>query len=757
MDELERRRLRIDGIVQGVGFRPFVHRLALELDVTGVIGNDDDGVWCEVQGPAGVLDRLVARLRADAPPLSRIESISQERVPATADEREFRVAPSASAGAEVAPSIPPDVAPCAVCRAELHDPADRRSGYPFTCCTDCGPRYTVVRAMPYDRERTAMAEFPLCAACATEYATPGDRRHHAQATCCPTCGPTPTWRAGDEPATGDHAIEHAARALAAGRIVALKGVGGYQLLCRADDAAAVDELRARKQRWHKPFAVLVPDLAHARALGAIDPPAERALTGPEAPIVLVERHAGATSIAPGVAPDSTLLGLMLPGSPLHLLVVERVGLPLVCTSGNLSDEPIAIDDADAIERLGGIADGFLAHDRTIERRADDSVGQLAGDAFQVLRRARGFAPAPIRLADDGPSVLGVGAMLKNTVCLALGHDAHVSVHLGDLDHPLAIEAFERAIDDLLTVTRSSPDLLVHDLHPEYVSTKLASVQDLAPTHGVQHHHAHLVSCLAEHRRSGPAIGVTFDGFGWGTDGTLWGGEFLVGDASGFQRAAHVTPIAVPGGESAVRDVWRMALAHLDHAFAGALPDCDLVDRHRDDVEAVLSVARSAQTVETSSVGRLFDAVAALCGIADVAHYEGQAAIRLEQTATASDLRLAPWDVVDGDAIVLDPGPVVRSVVDALTVGRSPGAISDAFHRSLADVVATTCSELRDRTGVGSVALSGGVFQNRRLSGAVRGQLTDRGFEVLEHRVVPPNDGGISLGQVVVGRAEASAD
>lgn len=761
MDKLDRRHVRVDGVVQGVGFRPFVHRLAIGLGVSGAIGNDGDGVWCEIQAEPDVLDEMLRRLRSEAPPLSRIEWVDAVSVPVVPGETGFIVAASGGDGGTVAPSVPPDVAPCALCRAELDDPRDRRHRYAFTCCTDCGPRYTVVRSMPYDRERTSMAEFPLCSACAAEYATPGDRRHHAQTTCCPRCGPTPTWRGeGTEREgriVGVDAIDRAVAALLSGRIVALKGVGGYQLLCRADDAGAVARLRERKRREHKPLAVLVADVAAARALAEVDATAERALAGPESPIVLLERLGDAGALAAEVAPHSSTVGLMLPSSPLHLLVARGVGLPLVCTSGNLTDEPIATADDDAGRRLGDVADGFLVHDRPIERRADDSVGQIAGDSFQVLRRARGFAPRPVRLAGDGPVVLGVGAMLKNTVCLALGRDAHVSVHLGDLDHPLTIEAFERAIDDLLTITRARPDLVVYDLHPEYVSTKLALAQGLAPVLGVQHHHAHLASCLAEHRHDGPALGVTFDGFGWGTDGTLWGGELLVGDAGGFERVAHLEPVAVPGGENAVRDVWRMALAHLDHAYAGDVPECAVVRRHASDAEAVVAVARSDATIRTSSVGRLFDAIAAVCDIADVAHYEGQAAIALEQRAEPCSLDLPPCRLVDGDAVagtpdVVDPAPLVRGVVDAVAGGYTAGEISDAFHRSLAGTIAELCDRGRERRGIDTVALTGGVFQNRRLSAEVRRRLVGRRFVVLEHRQVPPNDGGISLGQVAIGRA-----
>ena len=829
---MQRHRVRVSGTVQGVGFRPFVHRLARRSGLTGAVGNDGRGVWCEVQGPEAALDAFADALRRQAPPLARIRGIETEKIAVVADEDDFVIAVDARAavdleasagiraaagprgsdggGTPMTPaSIPPDAAVCEACSAEISNPADRRFGYAFTCCTDCGPRYTVVRSLPYDRAGTSMSDFPLCGQCKAEYDRSGDRRHHAQATCCPECGPTLELRTGDgRPIAGDP-IAAAALMIGAGQIVAVKGLGGYQLVCRADDDTAVARLRAAKNRYEKPFALLVADLAEAESLVELDDLSRRALTGPERPIVLAERRPGA-GVCEAVAPGSRLLGVMLPAAPLHQLLASAAPAPLVCTSGNRSDEPIAIDDEDAADRLGPIADAFLAHDRRIERRADDSVGHITAGRFQLLRRARGFVPRPVRLQRGGPAVLGVGAEMKSTVCLGLGDDAHLSVHLGDLEDPLALEVFEGAVADLLELSGAEPALVVHDLHPEYLSAKFARSQTLAPAVGVQHHHAHLAACLADNACDGPAIGVVFDGLGWGDDDTLWGGEFLVGDAAAFNRAAHLTPVPLPGGTAAIREPWRMAVAHLvrlpdSDAEAANRPgdwsaltgDADTADRSgrqgleaeaaavagllgRSEAEAaaVAGLCSGGRSLDTSSMGRLFDAVAALCGLADSVSYDGQAAARLEQAAAVTD-RSYRWDLPDsgpsgrdprsglalsssgpdssdprlhGAPIRIDPAAVMAAVVEDARAGVDPAVIAGAFHTGLAEMIVEVCARLRDATGVGTAALSGGVFQNRLLVELTAPLLETAGFEVLLHSQVPPNDGGISLGQVAVGRA-----
>ncbi len=749
--ELERRRLSVSGTVQGVGFRPFLHRLARQLVLTGSVGNDEVGVWCEIQGPATTLDRFQADVIAQAPPLARIDGIEAVVIGLQTGETDFHIAPSVPGMAATTASVPPDIAPCARCVEEIGTPGNRRHGYAFTCCTDCGPRYTVVDALPYDRERTSMASFPLCASCAGEFSSPPDRRHHAQATCCPTCGPTLSLTDMDgAPFEGDP-IAVASSLLADGKILALKGVGGFQLLCRADDDEVVQRLRTRKHREEKPFAVMTASVDRARGIVSLDEISLSALTAPEAPIVLAPRRWQA-DVASAVAPDSRLLGVMLPASPLHHLLAAATEMVLVCTSGNRSDEPMATDDAHALATLSDIADAMLTHDRRIVRHADDSLGHAVDRQFQLLRRGRGFAPRPVRLARSGPPILGVGAELKNTVCLGAGRDAHVSAHLGDLEHPRTMQLFERAITDLIEVVRVDPELVVHDVHPEYLSTKFATAQPFAPTLAVQHHHAHLVSCLADNARQGPAIGVTFDGLGWGSDATMWGGEFLIGDAVGFRRAAHLRPVPMPGHVAAVREPWRMAVAHLRAAFGDQLTDLPMMSRHGDAVADVVRLCGSGQTIMTSSMGRLFDAVGAICDVSDRVSYEGQAAILLEQIATDSDARY-DWRIEDTDpTIVLDPAPLIRAIAADVRSGVSVGEIAGAFHRSVATMILDVCGRLRDRDGTNLVALTGGVFQNRRLVELVLPLLDTAGFETLRHTQVPPNDGGISLGQVAVGRA-----
>lgn len=751
----QRRAITVSGTVQGVGFRPFVVQLALARGLSGWVRNDGRRVEIEVEGTPESLGDFLGALEKDGPPLAVIRLVEVATVSATGDSG-FRIVASKMAAPGLA-AIPPDVAPCAHCLDDLSDPENRRFEYPFTCCTDCGPRYTVVRGLPYDRQATSMAPFGLCEACLTEYRDPDDRRFHAQAMCCSMCGPKL-----------DRGVDHVVELLQGGAVLAIKGLGGYQLVCRADRSETVGALRLRKRREQKPFAVLVGSIDSAKLLVQLDRLGERALTGPEAPIVLAPVQQGAETVAEDVAPGTGLLGVMLPSTPLHRLLVDGVGVPLVCTSGNLSDEPIIIDDELARRRLGPIADAFLGHDRTIERRADDSVGQVVNGRFQLLRRARGFAPRPISLGEQGPPVLGVGAELKSTVCLASGAEAAVSVHLGDLQNPATLEAFESAIGDQLALTGIEPELIVHDLHPEYLSTKFAHSQNLAPTLAVQHHHAHLASCLVDNGHSGPAIGVTFDGLGWGTDDTAWGGEILVGDAAGYARVAHLRPVSLPGGVAALRQPWRMALAYLSTAefdAVGELPSLRCFDQDERVLNTVFGLCRDERSPVTSSIGRLFDAVAALCGVGGFGgsglpggamSYEGQAAIGLEQLASESgaapDFSSYPWRIEVGTPTIVDAAPVVRGVVDDLSRSCPPAEVASRFHRSVAALVVDLCGRQRAIDGLGVVALTGGVFQNRLLVELVVPRLESQGFVVLRHAQVPANDGGISLGQVAIGRA-----
>lgn len=750
----QRRSITVSGTVQGVGFRPFVFQIAQALGLSGWVRNDGRSVEIEVEGNSEALASFLTALQTDAPPLAAIHSVESRSISAE-NVGGFRILASELSGPGLA-AIPPDIAPCSDCLDELADPQNRRFGYPFTCCTNCGPRYTVVSGLPYDRGATSMSSFGLCDECLIEYRDPNDRRFHAQATCCSTCGPKL-----------DGGVDQLVELLRGGAIVAVKGLGGYQLVCRADRSDTVAELRSRKRREQKPFAVLVGSLATATRLVQLDRVGERALAGQEAPIVLAPVRSAGETVAEEVAPGTGLLGVMLPSTPLHRLLVDGVGVPLVCTSGNLSEEPIIVDDAIARKRLWSIADGFLSHDRAIERRADDSVGQVVSGRFQLLRRARGFAPRPISMGGDGPPVLGVGAELKSTVCLASGTEAAVSVHLGDLENPATLAAFEHAIADQLALTGIEPELIVHDLHPEYLSTKFAQSQDIAPTLAVQHHHAHLVSCLVDNGHRGPAIGITFDGLGFGTDETAWGGEVLVGDATGYVRAAHLRHVVLPGGVAALREPWRMALANMVAAGADTVTELPTLQCFAKDelaLNTVFGLCRDDRSAVTSSMGRLFDAVAALCGVGggpDAASgamsYEGQAAIGLEQLASeggrggAGDLRY-PWLIEDGGPLIIDAAPVIAAIVDDLSRNRPPAEVAARFHRSVADLIVDLCGRQQAVDGLDVVALTGGVFQNRLLVELVVPKLEAEGFTVLRHAQVPPNDGGISLGQVAIGRA-----
>lgn len=722
------------GTVQGVGFRPFVFGLATSLGLQGSVVNAGAQVVCVVEGSRAACDEFVRRVQLDAPELADVQAVETVASPPEGNT-EFVIANSLQLDQERSSAVPPDVATCADCQAEVADPANRRSRFPFICCTACGPRYTVVRDLPYDRAKTSMARFPLCGECRAEFEDPHDRRFHAQATSCAECGPQLTGAT----------IEEAVSALARGAVVAVKGLGGYQLLCRADRSESVQRLRDRKHRETKPFALLVDNVAMAEQLVELDSVARLALEAPAAPIVLARaRHT--EFVAPEVAPGTRLLGLMLPATALHAMLVSGVGVPLVCTSGNRSNEPIVIDDDIAATAFAGVADLAVSHDRPIERRADDSVGQVVAGQFQVLRRARGYAPRTVALSSSGRTVLGVGAELKSTTCLAVSDRASLSVHLGDLESPATLQAFEETITDQIAFAEADVALVAHDMHPEYLSTKFATGQDIASTLAVQHHHAHLVSCLVENRHAGRAIGVVFDGFGWGDDGTAWGGEFLIGDAGGYERAEFLGQVSLPGGTQAIREPWRMAVAHSIEAF-GELPPQVRSVLNDARVDSVAALCADPTTLRTSSVGRLFDAVAALCGLAQTVTYEGEAAIALEGLAAECDPTEDgyPWSGSDASA-------VVRAVVDDLGAGADRSLVAYKFHRSVADFVVSTCRRLRDRSGIESVALSGGVFQNRLLVELLLPMLGEHRFTVLRQSQVPPNDGGVSLGQVAIGRA-----
>ena len=742
--------IRVEGIVQGVGFRPFVYTLATGLGLAGFVGNDVDGVFAEVEGPPAAVTEFLRRLERDPPPLARIERVTATTV-APRGTTEFAIAPSPAAGPRRT-LVSADTATCADCLRELADPDDRRYRYPFINCTNCGPRFTIVRDVPYDRPFTTMAPFAMCEACAAEYHDPADRRFHAQPTCCAACGPELTLRdQARQPLPGD-ALTAAAELLRAGQILAVKGLGGYHLAADATCDQAAAALRARKHREDKPFAVLINDLAEARDLVAVDEAAATLLTGPARPIVLLPRRPG-TAIAPAVAPGNRSLGVMLPYTPLHHLLVRAAAGPIILTSGNVSDEPIAYRDDDALARLATVADAFLTHDRAIHIRTDDSVARTFRGRPVLIRRSRGYVPEPVTAGAGFPRpVLACGAELKNTFCLAKGRHAFVSHHVGDLENAETLRSFTEGIDHFRRLFDIEPQVVAHDLHPEYLSTKYALDLDGVGLLGVQHHHAHIASCLADNTADyragdGPVIGVAFDGTGYGTDGTIWGGEFLVAGLASFERAGHLVPVPMPGGAAAIRQPWRMAAAYLNR------DDLDVARRNAERWAAVTAMAaRGVNAPFTSSAGRLFDAAAALLGVRDTINYEGQAAIELEQLADPAETGAYPAAVVAGDPFQIRAADLLTALISDLTANVPAAVIAARFHHGVAAAIEAGCLLLRDRRGLTSVALSGGVFQNMLLLHATATRLEARGFRVLTHSRVPCNDGGISLGQAVIAAA-----
>jgi hydrogenase maturation protein HypF len=709
---VERRRLRVTGIVQGVGFRPFVHRLAHRHDLAGFVLNDGQGVLIEVEGPGPALTAFAEDVRLRAPQLARVDDIAADPMP-TQGERGFAIRTSTPTGG--AALIPADVATCGDCLRELFDPGDRRYRYPFINCTQCGPRFTIVRNVPYDRPLTTMAGFEMCAACRHEYEDPGDRRYHAEPVCCPACGPALSLP-----------VERAVDLLREGAIVAVKGLGGYHLACDAANDDAVACLRSRKLRDDKPFAVMTDT---PETLAAMAEDEAELLRSPRRPIVLVRRRPGA--VVKSVAPGTDWLGLLLPYTPLQHLLLHDFGGPLVMTSGNRSDEPIAYTDDDARDRLRGIADAFLAHDRPIHRRCEDSVVRRA---FPI-RRSRGYVPddLPLPMPAARP-LIAVGGELKSTFCVIRAGKAFLSPHLGDLHSEESYRAFRNDLALYLNMLDLRPEVIAHDLHPEYLSTRWALEQDAEPV-GVQHHHAHAAACLAEHGEVGPALALVFDGTGYGTDGTLWGGELLLCDLREFHRLAHLTPVPLPGGEAAIREPWRTAASHLE--LAG-----------RPVPWAAWETVRASLGVNapmSSGMGRLFDAVAALVGVRERVTYEGQAAIELEQLAGDAIADPYAWTFGDGARLV-------ALVHDDLKAGRPRPQIAAAFHETVAAGAAAACAAVGEPR---TVVLTGGTFQNLRLLDSTRARLKSAGFRVLSHRLVPPNDGGLSYGQAAVATAQSA--
>ena len=807
---LRRLRVVIHGAVQGVGFRPFVYRLATELALAGWVINNSQGVYIEVEGPEARVQQFLERLLREVPPLAIVHSLDKEWLD-PAGYASFEIRHSDEAGPKTA-LVLPDVATCPDCLAEVLDPADRRHGYPFTNCTNCGPRFSIIQALPYDRPNTTMRRFVMCPACQTEYDDPRDRRFHAQPNACPSCGPRLsvignqlsvnserlTVNGEQSEASTDYRLpitdylHLAAAALRAGQIVAVKGLGGFHLMVDAGNEEAIQRLRERKPRRDKPFALMARDLVAVRRLCEVSPDAEALLASPESPIVLLPRLIGAP-VADAVAPGNPTLGVMLPYTPLHHLLLREINRPLVATSGNLSDEPICTDEHEATARLGHITDLFLVHDRPIERHVDDSVAWIVDGQARLLRRARGFAPLPVLLRGPAPTILAVGAHLKNTVALSVGRRVFISQHIGDLETPEALAAFERVIADFLRLYEAEPVAIAHDMHPEYLSTRWAEERErkenremretrkegvgetpldnvsrsssgfpsfpsfpfLLP---VQHHHAHLAACLAEHAIDGSALGVTWDGTGYGLDGTIWGGEFLLGDAKDFQRVAYLRPFRLPGGDAAVKEPRRVAFAMLWELFGDEVLDWDFVAPVRvlrPDERTLLAqmMRRGLNAPVTTSAGRLFDGVAALLGLHQKVSFEGQAAMALEFAADPHQAGAYTIDLVatsspTASSFVLDWQPMLEEILSDLRRGVSSGMMAARFHNALVEAIVATAQAI----GEERVALTGGCFQNRLLVERTAQRLRTAGFEVLLHRQVPPNDGGISLGQIAVAAA-----
>ena len=762
--------LHVTGVVQGVGFRPFVYSLARETGVSGWVLNSSEGVFAHAEGDPEAVEAFVRGIREKAPPMAVVQDVEIREVDAEGFD-DFGIRESEAREGERT-LVSPDIATCAACEEEFFTEGDRRHRYPFINCTNCGPRFTIIGDIPYDRPMTTMRDFPMCESCAAEYGDPADRRFHAQPNACAVCGPRlyldPSdewgWSPSAEEAPRPHRdpaaesertaaiVRAAGDVLRGGRVLAVKGLGGFQLACDATDEDAVGRLRDRKHRWGKPLAVMVPDLEVARSLCEVSDEEAGLLAGTARPIVLLRRRGG--GVAPSVADPLPDLGVMLPYTPLHHLLLAEVGRPLVMTSGNLSEEPIAMENAEALQRLGPIADAFLLHDRGIHSRYDDSVARVREGRVEMFRRARGYAPFPLDVPfGDGVDILAVGPEQKNTFCLLSGRHAFVSQHIGDMENVETLEHFEATLALYERMFRVSPEVVAYDLHPEYLSTKYAIGLDL-PKVGVQHHHAHIVSVQAEHGVSGPVVGFAFDGTGYGADGTIWGGEVLVSRLDGFERYAHLRQVPLVGGGAAIKRPARMAVATLlvldpsllDHA--GAAP---LRSRLAEGEEALIAkmVERGLNSPLTSSMGRLFDTVAALAGVRDDARYEGQAAIELEAAIDPEAPGAYSFGLLGSDPVVIDPHPVLAALLDDLSGGEPIGVVSARFHRAVADLIGALATRACADVGTDFAAMAGGVFMNRAVTTAAERAIGAAGLTPLSHIALPANDGGISFGQAVV--------
>lgn len=746
----QRQKIIVEGIVQGVGFRPFIYQLAERFMLAGSVCNDSRGVTIEVEGGADALSRFLAAIQNEKPPLAVIQSVDVEPLPLNGCCG-FNILQSAADETRRA-QVSPDTFVCKDCLAELFDKTDRRYRYPFINCTNCGPRYTIVTGIPYDRPLTTMADFPLCTACQDEYHDPASRRFHAQPNACPECGPElQLLDAKAQAVTVPDPLLETIHRLKAGQIVAVKGLGGYHLVADATNPDAITELRRRKQRDEKPFALMARNLAVVERLALVGDDEARLLQGVERPIVLLQKRAG-HKLADNIAPDNRYLGVMLPYTPVHHLLLQDEFEVLVMTSANLSDEPIAFEDHDACQRLKHIADAFLVHNRRIHTRTDDSIARVMAERPLLLRRSRGFVPRAIALLHDAPSILAVGAELKNTLCLTRSDRAFLSQHVGDLKNLDVYTSFKQTIAHLRSILEVQPAIVAHDLHPDYYSTHYALEESGLEPVAVQHHHAHLASCLAEHGVEEPAIGIIFDGVGYGEDGNIWGGEFLVGDLNHYERIGHFRYQPMPGGDLATREPWRMALSYLLSTY-GEIPEgLKLFDGIADNAMrlVVQATLKGINAPLTSSCGRLFDAVAALLGLRQRVSFEGQAAMQLEMVADPDQAQVYPYLLshIEG-SMIFNPLPMIDEIIKDRSSGRPVAEIAGRFHHSLAVMIEEACSYMRVTTGISQVVLSGGVFQNCLLTSMTLARLKHSDFKVLTHSLVPPNDGGLALGQAAV--------
>jgi hydrogenase maturation protein HypF len=749
-----RKAIDVTGIVQGVGFRPFVYRLARECGLTGLIANTPAGVSIEVQGDTDPVEQFLARLQSEAPPLAKITSLSPRDIELENDS-DFRIVTS-RLGEPPKALISPDVAVCADCLREMMNPRDRRFRYPFINCTNCGPRFTIIHDIPYDRARTSMSSFRMCGACQAEYDDPADRRFHAQPNACWNCGPQlQLWSSDGSRLDTPEPVRDSARLLERDGIIAIKGLGGFHLACNARSETVVNLLRERKRRIEKPFAVMFRRIEDLEHLCVVEDAARKLLLSFERPIVLLPRQPG-TALASGIAPNNRFLGAFLPYTPLHQLLFASTKLDaLVMTSANLSEEPIAIDNQEAVQRLQGIADAFLVHNRDILRRCDDSVVRVAAGCTQQLRRSRGFVPVPVPIERESESILAVGGELKNTICIVRGSEAFLSQHVGDLENLESYKFFQESVEHLQRILEVHPKIIAYDLHPDYFSTKWALARPGMQLVGVQHHHAHIAACMAENHLDGKVIGIALDGTGYGSDGAIWGGEVLLADYRDFQRAAHLEYVPLPGGAAAIHEPWRTAVSYLSKHYGKDIGNLDLpflkaIDARRLSVVQQM-IDREIHSPRTSSCGRLFDAVAALIGLRSIVNYEAQAAIELEMAAhDSNDLLTYPFDLtVDGPHWQIGTKPLFRALLRDLQHNEPIAAMSRRFHNGLAQVLVSLAERIRDKTRLDRVCLSGGCFQNLLLFDLLLNGLREKSFDVYFHSEVPAGDGGISLGQALI--------